>query len=350
VLDPDADSPCGAVADHHLQAEYLDDIALDWLATHCRAVTTEFENVPAAALTRLAERCTVAPAAHAVSIAQDRVLEKRFIASHNIPVAPHAVIARIDDFTRATPALFPGILKTARLGYDGKGQARVADVHEAREAWARMGRVACVLEKRLHLRQEISCVVCRGADGATTTFPVSENEHRNGILAVSIVPARVSPELERQARFYAGRIAEALNYVGVLCIEFFVLDDGRLVVNEMAPRPHNSGHYTIDACVTSQFEQQARIVAGLPLGDTTAFAASVMLNLLGDLWFHGGGKREPPWAQLLADPRARLHLYGKKEARPGRKMGHVTCVASSLENALAQARQAATVLGLVPPK
>ena len=350
VLDPDADSPAGAVADDHLQAAYLDDAALAALAQRCRAVTTEFENVPSAALTHLAQFCTVAPAGTAVAIAQDRTLEKRFFASHGVPVAPHALIARVDDFVNAPSTLYPAILKTTRLGYDGKGQVSVDNESQAREAWVGLGRVPCVLEKRLSLRQEVSCVVCRAADGSGVTFPLSENEHRGGILAVGVVPARVTPEVEDKARQYAALIARALDYVGVLCIEFFVVDDGHLVANEMAPRPHNSGHYTIDACHTSQFEQQARILAGLPLGETTAHSASVMLNLLGDLWFHQGERREPPWAEVLLDPRAKLHLYGKREPRPGRKMGHLTLVASTRDEALAQALRAAQVLGLAPPR
>lgn len=351
VLDPDADSPAGAVADQHLHAAYLDEAALATMSGNCRAVTTEFENVPAGALTRLAEAgCLVAPPGAAVAIAQDRVLEKRFIAQHGVPVAPHAPITKTDDFDALSVDLFPAILKTARLGYDGKGQVTVANREDAREAWVKLGRVACVLEKRLKLRQEVSCVVCRAGDGSSVTFPVSENEHRGGILAVGIVPARVTAEAEQQARRYATLIAQALDYVGVLCVEFFVLDDGHLVANEMAPRPHNSGHYTIDACVSSQFEQQARILAGLPLGDTAAHSASVMLNLLGDLWFHDGQRREPRWAEVLADRRAKLHLYGKKEPRPGRKMGHLTLVAPTREEALAQAARAAAVLGMAPPK
>ena len=350
VLDPDADSPTGAVADEHLHAGYLDEQALAAMAAKCRAVTTEFENVPAGALERLAQHCAVAPAGASVAIAQDRVLEKRFIERNGVPVAPHAVIERIDDFANLDPALFPGILKTARLGYDGKGQVSVDSVDAASEAWVKLGRVLCVLEKKLPLRQEVSCVVCRAADGSSVTFPVSENEHRGGILAVGIVPARVTPQVEQQARAYASQIVQALNYVGVLCVEFFVLDDGHLVANEMAPRPHNSGHYTIDACHASQFEQQARILAGLPLGETSAHSAGVMLNLLGDLWFQHGERREPPWAQVLADGRAKLHLYGKKEPRPGRKMGHLTLVATTRDQALAQAARAAAVLGMAPPK
>jgi 5-(carboxyamino)imidazole ribonucleotide synthase len=351
VLDPTADSPAGQAADEQIVAAYDDAAALDRLASRCRAVTTEFENVPASALSRLAGRVRVAPSADAVAIAQDRALEKRFVSGLHIPVAPHALIARIDDFRAVDPQLFPGILKTARLGYDGKGQVNVASVEEAREAWSRLRGVPCVLEKKLQLRQEISCVVARGADGATVAFPVAENEHRHGILAASIAPARIAPQLQQQARHYATRIAEAMHYVGVLCVEYFVLEDaadGHLVVNEIAPRPHNSGHYTIDACVTSQFEQQARVLAGLPLGSPVQMACAVMLNLLGDLWFDGGRLREPDWSGVLRIAGSRLHLYGKKEARPGRKMGHVTVLDATVEQAIARANEVARVLGLPP--
>ncbi len=349
VLDPTPDSPAGQAADEQIVASYDDPGALDQLAARCGAVTTEFENVPAGALSRLAQRVRVSPAPDAVGIAQDRVLEKRFIAAQHIPVAPHAVITRIDDFRNVDPGLLPGILKTARLGYDGKGQVRVDSIDAAREAWSRLNGVACVLERMLPLRQEVSCIVARGADGDSATFPVAENEHRNGILAVSVVPARVAPEVERQARHYATRIADALNYVGVLCVEFFVLEDsgtGRLVVNEIAPRPHNSGHYTIDACVTSQFEQQARILAGQPLGSTAPMAASVMLNILGDVWFENGTQRTPDWSAVLRVPGAKLHLYGKADPRPGRKMGHVTAINGTVEAALSRANEVARVLGI----
>jgi 5-(carboxyamino)imidazole ribonucleotide synthase len=352
VLDPDDASPAGAVADHHLHATYLDDDALEWFAARCRAVTTEFENVPAAALERLADRLFVSPQAAAVGIAQDRALEKRFVASHGIPVTPHAVIRAIDDFADVGPALFPAILKSARLGYDGKGQQGVDHVDAAREAWVRFGRVTCVLEKRLHLLREVSVIVCRAADGQIVTFPVAENVHRNGILAASIVPARITPALAEHARKLAMQVAEAMNYVGVLCVEFFVIGGEaageQLVVNELAPRPHNSGHWSIDACVTSQFEQQVRILAGLPLGATTQLMPTVMLNLLGEIWFRDGARHEPHWAEVLADPLAKVHLYGKHEPRPGRKMGHVTLMADTLEAACRAADRAAAALGIAP--
>lgn len=348
VLDPIEDSPAGAVADAQIVADYHDEAALRQLAARCRAVTTEFENVPARALEFLAQWCTARPAAASVAVAQDRILEKRFVAAHDIPVAPHAVIERIDDIDALDPVLLPGILKSARLGYDGKGQASVATRDEARAAWSRLQQVPCVLEKRLTLRREISCVVCRGADGELAAFPVAENEHRGGILAVSIAPARIEPRIAAHAQQLARAIAVALDYVGVLCVEFFLLDEGRLIVNEIAPRPHNSGHYTIDACISSQFDAQARILAGLPLGSTEQLAPAVMLNLLGDLWFRDGSRSEPPWACLLRISGAKLHLYGKREPRPGRKMGHVTLLGSSVDEALARANEAAALLGIAP--
>jgi len=348
VLDPDEASPAAAVADDHLCADYLDAAALEALARRCRAVTTEFENVAAAALARLAEHCTVRPAAASVEVAQNRVHEKRFLTNLGIAVAPHAVIASAHDLERADASLFPGILKTARLGYDGKGQAPVADAGEAAQAWERLGRAHCVLERQLPLAREISVIVCRSHDGRSSAYPVSENEHRGGILAVTLVPARIAPARAVEAQAIARRIAEALDYVGVLCVEFFVLTDGSLAVNELAPRPHNSGHWTLDASRTSQFEQQARILAGLPLGATDLYAPAVMLNLLGELWLRAGEVREPPWVELLADPNAKLHLYGKRIARPGRKMGHLTLVATTLAEAVAAANRAAALLGIAP--
>ncbi len=349
VLDPGRDSPAGAVADDHLCADYLDQSALAELARRCRAATTEFENVPAAALAFLAQHCAVSPDAASVAIAQDRIDEKRFLAASGIEVAPHAVITQADDFDRLDSRLLPGILKSARLGYDGKGQARVATAAEARTAWTAMGAVPCVLEQKLALQLELSVVVARTRDGAVTTFPVAENEHRGGILAVSIVPARIDEATAQRARDAAIAIAASMKYVGVLCVEFFVLADGRLLANEIAPRPHNSGHYTIDACVGSQFDQQARVLAGQPLGDSSLLVPAVMLNVLGDVWFDGDRMREPDWPAVLAVPGAKLHLYGKSEARRGRKMGHVTCVAATLPDALVRATDVAHVLGITPP-
>ena len=333
VLDPDPLSPAGAIADVHLKAAYQDREALQQLADTCVAVTTEFENVPADSLRWLASHCTVRPGGDAVAVAQDRIREKAFFRACNLGVAPYAVIESDADIAQALASLFPGILKRARFGYDGKGQMRVANADEARKAFKDMGSESCVLEQRITLKCEISAVIARGADGAGRSFPVSENRHRMGILDVSIVPARVAPELAKQGEEWALRIADKLNYCGVLAVEFFVTGSGELLVNEMAPRPHNSGHYTIDACVTSQFEQQVRTLCGLPLGDTKLLSPVVMVNLMGEAWQQGA----PQWGRVLNLPDAKLHLYGKHEARGGRKMGHYTVLDHSAEAALQKA-------------
>lgn len=350
VLEPGATSPAGEVALRQIAARY-DAEGLRTLAQTVRAVTTEFENVPAASLRALADAgLRTTPSADAVAATQNRNVEKAFIERAGVPVAPHARVASEADVAALPAELFPGILKTASLGYDGKGQARVANVEETLEAFRAFGGVECVLEKRLALKLEVSVIVCRGLDGATKTFPVSENVHRNGILAVSVMPARIDDATANRAREYAGRIAEALDYRGVLCVELFILEDGSILANELAPRPHNSGHATIDACVMSQYEAQVRVMAGLPLGSTEQHSASVMLNLLGDLWFDEKGEAATPdWAKLLSIPGVKLHLYGKAEARPARKMGHVTVVAPTGELAMARAREAARVLGLPEP-
>ena len=337
VLDPGEDSPAGAVADRHLRADYEDPVALEELARLCHSATTEFENVPAGALDFLAEHCVVSPAGASVAIAQDRIVEKAFVRDCGIEVAPYAEVRSAADLRSADASLYPGILKAARLGYDGKGQARVADRHEALAAFESFGRVPCVLERRLDLSMEVSVIVARGFDGLAVAYPVSENVHRGGILAVSTVPARVSQQVSARAIDATLKIAQAMNYVGVLCVEFFVLSDGRLLVNEMAPRPHNSGHYTIDACVSSQFEQQVRAMTGLPLGSVRQHEPAVMINLLGDIWFGDPGAQapvEPDWARVLRHPQANLHLYGKAQPRRGRKMGHVTVLGGSLDEAV----------------
>ena len=318
VLDPGDHSPAGSVADRHIRADYLDPGGLAQLAALVAAATTEFENVPAAALTFLARTARVAPSAESVAIAQDRINEKSFLSRCGLDVAPFAVLRGDGDAREADAALLPGIVKSARLGYDGKGQLRVATRAEAVAAFNAMGGSACVLEKRLTLEREISVVVARNERGETATWPVAENHHRDGILDVSIVPARITDELAAAALATATTVAATLDYCGVLCVEMFVTTDGQLLVNEIAPRPHNSGHYTIDACITSQFEQQARVLAGLPLGDTQAHLPAVMVNLLGDIWFADSAPdtpREPDWTHVLRHPQAKLHLYGK--ASPG---------------------------------
>jgi 5-(carboxyamino)imidazole ribonucleotide synthase len=348
VLDPGAESPAGSVADRHVEADYLDSNALAALRDVCGAVTTEFENVPAAALEFLARDLRVTPGAASVAIAQDRISEKTFVSGHGFPVAPFAVLREAGDLAGLDATLLPGIVKTARFGYDAKGQVRVRTRDDVAAALDAMRGAPCVLERLIELRSELSVIVARDDSGAAVTWPVAENRHRDGILDVSIVPARVDAKLAGEAREIATALASALDYRGVLCVELFVGPGDTLLVNEIAPRPHNSGHYTIDACVTSQFEQQARILAALPMGDTSQHVPAVMVNLLGNLWFvHGGAvAREPQWARVLAHPRAKLHLYGKREPRRGRKMGHVTCLGATLDEALATARAIKRELGI----
>jgi 5-(carboxyamino)imidazole ribonucleotide synthase len=353
VLEPAEDCPAGQVAERLINAGYTDSVALGQLAALCAAVTTEFENVPADSMNLLAHGSFVAPAGSCVSIAQDRVLEKRFFvdcaARSGVMPAPHKVIASSEDIDAIGDELLPGILKTVRMGYDGKGQVRVKTREDVRAAFAAMQGVTCLLEKMLPLAYEVSVLTARGADGESVVYPIAENVHRDGILFTTTVPGpNVTPECAQRAQDAARAIVAELGYVGVLCIEFFVLTDGSLVVNEMAPRPHNSGHYTIDACVTSQFAQQVRAMARLPLGDVRQHSPAVMLNILGDVWFDGDQVREPAWDRVLALPGAFLHLYGKDDPRRGRKMGHVSFVAPTLEAAQEQLRAACAILGIAP--
>lgn len=352
VLDPAQASPAGSIAERQLVADYDDPVALATLAGLCRAVTTEFENVPARALSGIEARTRVHPAAAAVAIAQDRLEEKRFITDAGVPVAEHRAIVTEADIEALPAGLLPGILKVARLGYDGKGQATVRSAAEVREAFRQFGAVPCVLEKRLDLVAELSVIVARAADGAMVHYPVGRNWHRDGILAMTQVPSGLDPALEQQAIEATRAIATRLGYVGVLCVEYFVVADGRLVANEMAPRPHNSGHYSLDASITSQFEQQARVMAGLPPGATASLSPSLMLNILGDAWFEADATtpREPDWAAILAHPRARLHLYGKAEARRARKMGHLTLVGAPLEVLRRDALALAPLIAQVVPE
>ena len=341
VLDPDPKSPAGTVADRHLRAEYTDPRALDELAARCAAITTEFENVPAEALERLATVRPVCPPVEAVAIAQDRIAEKGFLVRHGFATAPFRPVWSSAEVEIAQRELrFPTLLKTSRLGYDGKGQAVVERPEDTAAAYDRLGRVPCILEERLALECELSVVLARGADGDVAAFPVGENRHRDGILETTVVPARVSERLAADATAFAIAVAEAMRYVGVLGVELFVANGGRLFVNEMAPRPHNSGHYTLDACSTDQFEQQLRTLCGLPLAEPRLLSPVAMINLLGDLWQRG----EPRWLEVFRRPGVRLHLYGKSEPRSGRKMGHLNCLASDAECALALAHQARDAL------
>jgi 5-(carboxyamino)imidazole ribonucleotide synthase len=348
VLDPDLNSPAGAAADEHFIAPYDEPYALKQLADRCPAISTEFENVPARVLETLAERRAVHPAASAVAICQDRELEKAHFGKAGVGCAPHAVIRTADDCAAVDTALLPGILKTATLGYDGKGQRRVHTADELLAAFREMGGVRCVLEQLLPLAAELSVVIARGQDGQIASLPVQRNWHEAGILATTVAPASgIDPALQQQALASAKALADAFGYVGVLCIEFFVLEDGRLLANEMAPRPHNSGHHSIDSCSHSQFALQVLALAGQPLPAVRQHSPTVMLNLLGDLWFDGENtQREPDWAAILRLPGTHLHLYGKVEPRKARKMGHLTITAASAEEAAAVAHQCAKVLGI----
>ncbi|OYW15407.1 MAG: 5-(carboxyamino)imidazole ribonucleotide synthase [Hydrogenophilales bacterium 12-64-6] len=335
VLDPDAASPAGQMADAHLQADYADHEALKRLGEACAAVTTEFENVPAASLIELANHCRVSPGADAVAIVQDRSHEKSWLAQNGFATAPFALVYSEGDLDAGIADVgAPALLKVARFGYDGKGQARVNTREEARAAFREFDGQPCVLEGFVKLEREVSVVLARSDAGECALFPVAENRHENGILDVSIVPARVPESLAHRACEMARDVADKLGYVGVMAVEFFVAD-GRLMVNEIAPRPHNSGHYTLDACVTDQFEQQVRALCGLPLGDTRLLSPVVMVNILGDRWHDGG----PHWNTLLAYPNIKLHLYGKQTARPGRKMGHFNVLDADAGAALQLAEQ-----------
>ena len=356
VLDPDPQSPAGMVSHHHIQTDYNDAQGLAQLASLCDAITTEFENVPAAALDTLAITRPVAPGAACVAIAQNRIEEKAHFTAcagvSGVSLAPYAVIETLAQLQAVTTNLLPGILKTARMGYDGKGQVRVKSTIELAAAWADLKSVPCVLEKLMPLKAECSVIVARGWDGSVVSFAPQRNVHVDGILAVThAYPSNMPVAQSIRAQAATESIAQHINYVGVLCVEFFIVDDGSehggLIVNEMAPRPHNSGHYTMDACDVSQFDLQVHAMAGLPLPKARQHSPAIMLNLLGDVWFDMKGKpRTPDWQAVLALPGTHLHLYGKQGARPGRKMGHLNITGADVASVKAVARQAADILGL----
>ena len=363
VLDPDPASPAGLISHFHIQTPYGDEQGLAQLMQRCEAITTEFENVPAPALVTLGAHRPVAPSAACVAVAQDRIKEKAHFVQcaplSGVYPAPYAAITSTELLAAVPADLLPGILKTARLGYDGKGQVRVRNREELAAAWAQLGGVPCVLEKLMPLQAECSVIVARGSDGQCVSYPVQANTHRDGILALTAVYEGAVPEaLAERARASTVAIANHLNYVGVLCVEYFLVDDGQggldLIVNEMAPRPHNSGHYTQNACDISQFEAQVRALAGLPLPTPRQHSPAIMVNLLGDLWFDANGVRaksseqpvSPPWAQVLALPGTHLHLYGKLSARPGRKMGHLNITAPSVAEVRETAAKVLALLGL----
>ena len=344
VLDPDADSPAGKIASRHLQAAYDEREELDDLAQHCAAVSTEFENIPADTLDYLAKSLPVHPSASALRIAPNRVLEKKFFDRQGLNTTPYLAINSDADLVLAENFEYPAILKTATLGYDGKGQFVCNSFDELGTAYNQISSQACVLEKKIDLAMEVSVVLCRSETGDVDYFPVAQNEHRNGILDISSAPAELSQETGIAVRQAARSIADGLDYCGVLAVEFFISTDQQVLVNEMAPRPHNSGHFTIDACETSQFEQQLRMMCGIPAGSSRQHSAVVMWNILGDLWPQDG---TPDWGEVLGLGNMKLHLYGKTEARAGRKMGHINCLASDTIEARKQLDESKKKLGSV---
>jgi 5-(carboxyamino)imidazole ribonucleotide synthase len=338
---PDTDTPTGQVADVEVVAPYDDLDQVRRFASRVAVVTFEFENVPAATAQAAAETTLVRPAGRVLHIAQNRLREKTFLAEHGLPVAPFRGVRSQAELEKALAEIgYPAVLKTAGFGYDGKGQAKIQSAGDIEAAWKSSTFPERVLEAFVDFQHEVSVVAARSLDGDFTHWGVIENTHHNHILDLSLSPARVSQEAADSAVSLAERVLESLDVVGVMCVEFFVRRDGELVINELAPRPHNSGHLTIDAHLTCQFEQQLRAVCGLPLGSTDRLRAAAMANLLGDLWQHG----EPNWAEACAIQDVKLHLYGKIEPRPGRKMGHMTALADTAEEAALRVLKARAAL------
>ncbi len=340
---PDTDSPTGQIADREISAPYDDLAAVRSFVRGVDVVTFEFENV-AAAVAEIAqeEGVPVRPGGHVLHTAQNRLREKNFLAQQGLPVTPFCAVHSLAALQQAIAELgVPAVLKTAAFGYDGKGQAKINEPADAEEAWQAIGEHAAILEAFVPFVKELSVVAARGVDGSFAHYGLIENLHSNHILDLSLAPARVSPQVVADATELARAVLTALDVVGVLCVEFFLKADDSLVINELAPRPHNSGHLTIEAALTSQFGQQLRAVCGLPLGSTEQIRPAAMANLLGDLWANG----EPDWAAACALPGVKLHLYGKGAARPGRKMGHITALGSTLEEASELVRQARRILG-----
>jgi 5-(carboxyamino)imidazole ribonucleotide synthase len=360
VLDPDPVSPAGKVSNYHIQTDYLDEQGLAQLMQRSAAITIEFENVPAPALVTLGAHRPVAPDADCVAVAQDRRAEKAHFTQcakiSGVGPVPCMSILQTADLALVPADLLPGILKTASLGYDGKGQINVQDRAQLEAAFKQLKEVVCVLEKRMPLAAECSVIVARGADDTCVNLPVQRNVHIDGILAVTeVFEGNLPPALAKRAQEATKCIADSLNYIGVLCVEFFIIadSDGKisdastLLVNEMAPRPHNSGHYSMDACDVSQFELQVRALCGLPLHPPRQHSPAIMLNVLGDLWFKDGDKaKTPAWDAVLALPGTHLHLYGKLDARRGRKMGHLNITGASIEAVRSTTKAAAQILGL----
>jgi 5-(carboxyamino)imidazole ribonucleotide synthase len=321
ILEPDLNCPAARVADKQICTNYDDKDGLRRLAELCAVVTTEFENVPAVAIEQIAQTTPVYPSSAAIKIAQNRIQEKKFFQSIGLKTADFASIKSLEDCRTVKNNLFPAILKTTTLGYDGKGQVTVENQTELTQAYQKLGAVECILEKKVKLAKEVSIIVARNCHGVQS-FPLIENQHRNGILDVSYIPAQVTQELIQEASAAAVNLVNSLDYVGLLTIEFFITQDQELLVNEIAPRPHNSGHITIESAITSQYEQQLRAICGLPLGSTELKQAGAMLNLLGDVWLDS--KIDANQILLTSYPEAKFHWYGKSTAKPGRKMGHIS--------------------------
>jgi 5-(carboxyamino)imidazole ribonucleotide synthase len=345
TLSPDYDTPTGQVADVEISAPYHDLDAVRRFAAQVDVVTFEFENVLSATAEAAAEMAPVRPAGRVLHITQNRKREKTFLRDHGFPVTPFCLVCNLEQLRLGVEKLgLPAVLKTAGFGYDGKGQIRLTRGDDLEQAWNRLASEEAVLEAWVDFEREVSVVAARGLDGGFAHYGVVENHHVNHILDLTKAPAEIPPKVRRDAIEIARGVLETLDVVGVLCVEFFLLPDGSLLINELAPRPHNSGHFSFDACLTSQFEQQLRAICGLPLGSTEMLRPAAMANLLGDLWQAG----EPNWEAACSVPNVKLHLYGKLEARPGRKMGHLTALAESADQAAQHALRARELLQRAP--
>jgi 5-(carboxyamino)imidazole ribonucleotide synthase len=331
ILDPDPHSPAGSIADQHIQSDFSDHAALDILGDSCAVVTAEIENTPLESLKRLQQHCPVRPDPAIFELAKDRLQGKTWLDEHEFPTVAFYSIQNADDLEAAMADLDqPGILKVALPRYPGQGQHMVASVDEAISAFESMGAQPCILEERIFVDKRLSVILARGKDGDTETCPVIENEYRRGLLDISLAPARIADDIESSATDFACDLADELDHCGVLAVEFFLTPDRDLLVNSFAPRPHNSGHLTVDACIASQFEQQVRTLCGLPPGDSQLLSPVIMINLMGDLWIGG----EPRWEAVFAEPQALLYLYGKRKVKAGRKMGHISLLADDVGTGL----------------
>jgi len=341
TFSPDEDTPTGQLADREVVARYDDAEAVRDFARGIDVLTFEFENIPTQTIEWAAEFCAVRPSANVLHICQHRLREKQFLAGSSFPLPRFAAVNSAAELADALQHIgVPAVLKTAAFGYDGKGQRKIARREDPATVWEEFGGGHAVLEQFVEFAKEVSVIVARGIDGKMAAYPVCENVHRHHILDVTVVPAGIPAEVDVQARVLAGEVAEKLGLVGLLAVEMFLLKDGSLLINELAPRPHNSGHFSFDASVTSQFEQQLRVVCGLPLGSTESLRPAAMVNLLGDLWANG----EPDWMAVAAMPEVKIHLYGKSGARPGRKMGHLVAFGRSGEEAAQRAQAARAAL------